>query len=224
MAKNVLRKQFGNMYGKNKPYEMPEAIQTKPAQSPLPPIEPPGVTVKAILFFTLIIIALLLIYLNREPILKGLKRIYTDFMPSDAIDKIEEKYNEMTKENGSQDMSSLEKKLLGFIDHSDKTHKEILERNNQINEKLERITLNTIEQNEKNKIETEKKDSQGAVKKIDERINQYRKEQIVSGNGFCYIGYDKNQRECTNVYDGDICMSGQVFPTIEVCLNPNLRP
>jgi hypothetical protein len=69
-----------------------------------------------------------------------------------------------------------------------------------------------------------KKEENGAVKKIDDRLSQFRKEQIVTSDSFCYIGYDKNQRECTNVYDGDICMSGQVFPTMDVCLNPNLRP
>jgi hypothetical protein len=78
--------------------------------------------------------------------------------------------------------------------------------------------LVTIEQKEKNKVETEKSYKEGGVKQIDERI--YRKDQIANYNGFCYIGYD-NKRECTNVYEGDICMSGQIFPTMEVCMNPN---
>ena len=31
-------------------------------------------------------------------------------------------------------------------------------------------------------------------------------------------------RECTDVYEGDICMSGQIFPTLDVCVNPEFRP
>ena len=84
--------------------------------------------------------------------------------------------------------------------------------------------MDTIEQKEKNREQTEKKQETGGVKQIEEKINRYSNDQTVKGNGFCYIGYDKNQRECTNVYDGDLCMSGQIFPTMAVCLNPHLRP
>lgn len=41
--------------------------------------------------------------------------------------------------------------------------------------------------------------------------------------GFCYIGEDRGFRSCISVGEGDECMSGDIFPTREVCINPKLR-
>ena len=47
----------------------------------------------------------------------------------------------------------------------------------------------------------------------------------VHGNksGWCYIGEDRGYRSCVKVGDDDKCMSGDIFPTNELCVNPNLR-
>jgi len=42
--------------------------------------------------------------------------------------------------------------------------------------------------------------------------------------GWCYVGTDAAFRTCTKVGYDDLCMSGEIFPTQEVCVNPNLRP
>ena len=44
-----------------------------------------------------------------------------------------------------------------------------------------------------------------------------------SKSGFCYIGEDRGFRSCIKIGDGDICMSGDIFPTEAICINPNLR-
>lgn len=41
--------------------------------------------------------------------------------------------------------------------------------------------------------------------------------------GWCYIGDDRSTRSCAQVGVNDMCMSGDIFPTQEVCMNPNLR-
>ena len=41
--------------------------------------------------------------------------------------------------------------------------------------------------------------------------------------GFCYIGTDRNNRSCVEVGRNDTCMSGDIFPTKDICVNPNLR-
>ena len=41
--------------------------------------------------------------------------------------------------------------------------------------------------------------------------------------GYCYIGEDRGFRSCISVKDGDTCMSGDIFPTNEICVNPSLR-
>lgn len=42
-------------------------------------------------------------------------------------------------------------------------------------------------------------------------------------SGYCYIGEDRGFRSCTYVGEGDTCMSGDIFPTNAICINPNLR-
>jgi hypothetical protein len=42
-------------------------------------------------------------------------------------------------------------------------------------------------------------------------------------SGFCYIGEDRGFRSCVKVNESDQCLSGDIFPTREICINPNLR-
>ncbi len=41
----------------------------------------------------------------------------------------------------------------------------------------------------------------------------------VAKSGFCYVG----EQTCVSVTDKDVCMSGDVFPSMDVCINPKLR-
>jgi hypothetical protein len=40
---------------------------------------------------------------------------------------------------------------------------------------------------------------------------------------WCLAGEYQNKRGCISISESDKCMSGQVFPNEELCLNPNLR-
>lgn len=42
--------------------------------------------------------------------------------------------------------------------------------------------------------------------------------------GWCYIGMDRGFRTCAQVGVNDTCMSGDIFPSQDICMNPNLRP
>ena len=42
-------------------------------------------------------------------------------------------------------------------------------------------------------------------------------------SGWCFIGRDKGVRTCSKVSTNDICMSGDIFPSHEICVNPTLR-
>ncbi len=44
-----------------------------------------------------------------------------------------------------------------------------------------------------------------------------------SKGGWCYVGSDRSFRSCIKVKDSDTCMSGNIFPTKEICINPSLR-
>ena len=89
---------------------------------------------------------------------------------------------------------------------------------------LQEKNIKEKEIEEKIKNENVKK---GAVNELSKKVDtasNYKQEQLVKENSFCYIGYESGQRECTNVFDGDVCMSGEIFPKMEICINPHLRP
>jgi len=44
-----------------------------------------------------------------------------------------------------------------------------------------------------------------------------------SKSGYCYIGEDRGFRSCISVNENDTCMSGDIFPSNEICINPSLR-
>lgn len=41
--------------------------------------------------------------------------------------------------------------------------------------------------------------------------------------GWCYIGEERGFRTCAEVGVNDTCMSGDIFPSQQICVNPNLR-
>ena len=52
------------------------------------------------------------------------------------------------------------------------------------------------------------------------------KTQVYRGSGksgYCYIGEDRGFRSCIEVKNDDECMSGKIFPTRDICINPTLR-
>ena len=47
--------------------------------------------------------------------------------------------------------------------------------------------------------------------------------QTTGKAGWCFIGEDQGIRTCAEIGVNDGCMSGDVFPSQEICMNPNLR-
>jgi hypothetical protein len=47
--------------------------------------------------------------------------------------------------------------------------------------------------------------------------------QTTGKSGWCFIGEEQGIRSCSNVGVNDVCMSGDVFPSQAICVNPNLR-
>jgi len=42
-------------------------------------------------------------------------------------------------------------------------------------------------------------------------------------HGYCYIGKENKLRHCAKVSSKSKCMSGDIFPTMDLCINPKLR-
>ena len=47
--------------------------------------------------------------------------------------------------------------------------------------------------------------------------------QTTGKAGWCFIGQDQGFRTCSEIGVNDGCMSGDVFPSQEICMNPSLR-
>lgn len=73
---------------------------------------------------------------------------------------------------------------------------------------------NKVEKNSKEVSASAKQERNKELSKI------YSDNQFVKEDGFCYIGTDDNMRQCVQVYQGDICESGDIYKRIDKCLLP----
>lgn len=127
-----------------------------------------------------------------------------------------------------------------FKEETERTEQEINDLKNELEEnqknklliekELEELRKQKVEtDNQKNKAlekETEKPKEQPKnikkTKKSNEELRKlYSNNQFVKDDGFCYIGSDNNMRQCVEVYNGDICESGDVYKRIDECLMPS---
>ena len=63
-------------------------------------------------------------------------------------------------------------------------------------------------------------------RKYNERVSEPDNSNSViqkKNSKFCYIGSENNKRSCIEIGDSEKCMSGKIFPTKELCINPKLR-
>jgi hypothetical protein len=111
---------------------------------------------------------------------------------------------------------------------------------------VQNITPNqhTSQQNapsDDNYIQEKEKEKEDVIQKnpLNQSINQLRQgtttdndyyadnaDSSIQGGGkagWCYIGQDRGFRSCAEVGVNDVCMSGDIFPTQEICINPSLR-
>jgi hypothetical protein len=51
----------------------------------------------------------------------------------------------------------------------------------------------------------------------------YEASETTSKVGWCFVGEDRGYRSCAEVGASDKCMSGDIFPSKEICVNPSLR-
>lgn len=74
----------------------------------------------------------------------------------------------------------------------------------------------------KDKIERKKKKDINQKQEINGEPEPH-EESKRGKSGFCYIGEDRGVRSCIEVGEIDQCMSGDIFPSKNICINPNLR-
>jgi len=47
--------------------------------------------------------------------------------------------------------------------------------------------------------------------------------QYTNKQGWCLIGNDRGFNSCIDVGRNDYCMSGDIYPTQDICIHPSLR-
>lgn len=57
----------------------------------------------------------------------------------------------------------------------------------------------------------------------DDSSSQIQSSKTSGKAGWCFIGEDRGFRTCGKVNETDTCMSGDIFPSEEKCINPHLR-
>ena len=83
----------------------------------------------------------------------------------------------------------------------------------------------SIKSKKKQQEKLNKLKEKGGIYDLQKEINNKSKylEKKVKEDGFCFIGYDNGMRNCTEIYEGETCMSGELYPTLQHCIFPNLR-
>lgn len=57
----------------------------------------------------------------------------------------------------------------------------------------------------------------------DDSLSVTQKGKTSGKAGYCFVGEDRGNRSCVYVNESDTCMSGNIFPSKDKCINPNLR-
>ena len=68
-----------------------------------------------------------------------------------------------------------------------------------------------------------KKNKSESIPNADDAGSRTQLSQSSRKSGYCYIGEDRGFRSCIKVNENDDCISGQIFPTKDICIHPSLR-
>lgn len=95
------------------------------------------------------------------------------------------------------------------------------------NKKQTKVSLPTTNVNEQEK-DQDRNTHRDTLSKVLDNASRSQDEPIPNDlstgkSGWCYIGEDNGIRTCSEIGVNDVCLSGDIFPTQTVCMNPNLR-
>ena len=147
---------------------------------------------------------------------------------------------------GTQDVTSILKKILGIISGTASQTIDIAAEGGKavasgvekgltvvqdVTPNNSKSSVSSTDVEDKEEIEEAKSSLNKALnsKKTNKDDDEYEAHQASSSvhdtgkAGWCFIGKDRGYRTCSKVGKDDKCMSGDIFPTQELCINPNLR-
>ena len=85
-------------------------------------------------------------------------------------------------------------------------------------------TNTSLEQRQQDSLQTALNDAnQSSNVQADDSYSAIQMSKSSGKAGWCLIGAEKGVRSCMEVGVNDQCMSGDIFPSQEICVNPRLR-
>lgn len=181
-------------------------------------------TFKIIIFLVILLVGIVgYTYLEKE-----VNKLIDDIKNYFETKKYEKEEKEIEKEKEKEEKETKEKTTEEIIKD---TQSDIQEnKKNKKNEEPVNYTsstkLNVSALEESENVEEYQKDAlQKALNDASERGGEVVPDgsQRTSKKGWCFIGADNLSRTCAEIGVNDICMSGEIYPTKDVCINPNLR-
>lgn len=127
-------------------------------------------------------------------------------------EKDHKKKREERQKKDKEDLKKLIKKDL------EENKKELNKKGGSFNE--EKMTLEKALNQFKN---NNNKKNVASAPMFDDATSKMQSNRNPNKSGYCYIGEDRGFRSCLFVNSGNNCVSGDIFPTQEICVNPNLR-
>jgi hypothetical protein len=179
-----------------------------------------------IIMFLIIVLAGIVgyTYLEKE-VNQLIANIKNYFETKKYTEKEQEQQKEIEKENTSSDQKTEDviKDVQSDIEKNKKNKKKEEPVNYTPSSKLNSVIFDDPEIEEYKK-DTLQKALNDASQSGGEVIPDASESRIQSGKtGWCFIGSDNLSRSCAEIGVNDMCMSGEIYPTKDVCINPNLR-
>ena len=82
---------------------------------------------------------------------------------------------------------------------------------------------NQVMGKKQNLVDLEENTLNAALKNASSQQSSYPVPSASGKSGWCYTGMDQGFRNCAPVGASDICMSGDIFPSQDICINQSLR-
>ena len=150
-----------------------------------------------------------------------------------ALDLSAKNMSENEKSSDSKLRSIVENSLTGEKkDNGDKKNADFFDKDNEEignedNDKDNEDNDGNEENNDNEENNEDKEDEKDPEKKYKVGKNYSASSlldlKLTKTPGYCYVGDDRNVRTCVKVGIGDKCVSGKIFPTMDLCVNPNLK-
>jgi hypothetical protein len=194
---------------------------------------PTSETITSSLSFKIIIILIILLagiigytYLEKEvnQFIEKIKNYFeTKKYTKEEEEKEKEKKIEKEKTSKEQTTEDIIKDIQSDIEKN-KNKKKEQPINHTSSSKLNSSPVEQHEEVEEYQRDSLQKALNDATQSGGEVVPDASENHIQSGKkGWCFIGSDNLSRTCAEIGVNDVCMSGEIYPTKNVCINPSLR-